>query len=317
MPALPFISLALVFLIAAMTSTGGPNPKEITVPKFQPRIPPLLQIEVGKCLAKPLYELGTVTETLETFRQKVFDESGVMLAAAEVSVDAALDSAFRIRMRGLEVHSEKAEGAPLEILERIVQKLDELVKSRLAEFVDDILTRRTLDQFDKEAPELVAAVVPGIVSVTQLTEILRALVKDGLTIRNLDLILQAVAETGPKAPHELISARHRSSDGKIYALSVSALHDVAICSCEKEVRQIEPALTTKLAAELRKRDLEGKVLLASKGARRLLQEAVENMGFSIKAIAYEELEPEVEVTHEAILLPSALEEAELLEALAA
>ena len=75
--------------------------------------------------------------------------------------------------------------------------LEQVVSGHLVECLDDIGTRRILDTFESAAPELVSAVVPGVISVTQMTEILKSLIREGLPVRSFDLILLIHLLRGP------------------------------------------------------------------------------------------------------------------------
>jgi len=181
------------------------------------------------------------------------------------------------------------------------------VARHLIDCIDDVLTRRTLDTFDREAPELAAAVVPGIVSVTQLTEVLKGLVREGISIRNFDTILQAVAESGARAPNErmllqdvrvalarVISMMFTGTDGTLSVVTLDPVVDVALSRIEREGGVVDLGVLASLcaqAAEHRKKS--DVVVVCSRGARAMVRDCLRSRRVSAPVVAWEEIVPEV------------------------
>jgi type III secretion protein V len=330
MPMLPFLIVAAVLLAMGPIGRGQSDPEIQSPPVFTPRPPSVLAVEMSAESGKRLLALGTAHRAVDELRQRIYNSTGLILLLPEFSSNQECGSCYRILMRGVLVKEAPLPQEPEAALEEILRELETIVLSRRADFIDDILTRRTLDRFDREAPELVAAVVPSVVSVTQLTEVLRSLAREKLSIRNFDLILQAMAEAGPKVRSEralleearialgrVIAARYRRSNGELRCIPLAPVYDLSFAAAEREgkvldVVQLEPLL--QLISNL---DLGGRVLAASRGARRLLREALLQRGIDVPVIAHEEIVECEFVRYERPLAVEGGAEVTVLEALAA
>lgn len=302
MPIFPFVSMAMLLASAACFPSKLEKDETGTAKHFEPRTPSVLSVELGAAKGSGLRSLAQIGEELDRFRQRMYDQTGLVLNAPEFSLNSTLEGGYRILVRGVLITEGTCAAKPEELLTQIIAALEDIVLANAAELVDDILTRRMLDRFDREAPELVAAVVPGMLSVTQLTEILRALVQEKLPIRNFDLILQAVAETGAKARNErmlleevrialrrLISARYRGEEGKIRCFALDTARDLELSLVEREGRLLNTAVLEKVAEEVRLVEPEGSVILTSRSSRRIIRDALVVRGVFVPVIAYEEV----------------------------
>lgn len=330
MPAFPFVCSALLLLIAAATPGSENASSRAAEPVFQPRIPPLLLIRLGQKHAQELYAWGKLNQTFDLFRQRIFETTGLILNSPEFAADARLDGAFEIWMRGVPAAAGDFSGGCDQGIAQIVAALEQLLHSRSAECIDDILTRRMLDRFDKEAPELAAAVVPAVVSVTQLTELLRGLVAERLSVRNFDLILQAVAEQGSRVRNERallaearialkrsISAKYARADSTLHAVVLSSVVDLSIAACEHDGKMPDPDLIEELLRELKNLKVSAAVLLTSKMSRLLMREILVAGGLDLPVLAFEEIAQDVAVVRVHSLGDTSSRRGELLEALAA
>jgi len=219
-PTLPFVLVSLVLLLTALPKPKGKGDTTATDNStFQPLPPAVLQVK----FEFPPAEGGTVGARLESAMHKLlqdaYQEQGLVLAIPQFDMNQGEKWKLEVYMRGLIVYrSEEIESGD-KFLEVLELKLRSIIREQAVELVDDILTRRTLDHFDPLAPELVHAVVPNIVTVTQLTLILKALITEGVPIRNFDLILQAIAECKDAGQdHDLLLMRVRVALKRIFVL---------------------------------------------------------------------------------------------------
>ncbi|NLF25281.1 MAG: FHIPEP family type III secretion protein [Deltaproteobacteria bacterium] len=304
MPLLPFLSLALVLFVSA--ALGGGNTSEASASVdvsavFQPKLPPVLELKLGKGLATELRDGGKLAATVTAMQRGVYQALGLILLPPDVSLLGENERGLQICMRGIVVKNEVFEEGKQNLGSLISELLQQVVTERAVEFVDDIHTRRVLDFFDSTAPELVSNVIPGVISVTQLSEILRNPIGEGISIRNFDLILQAVAEHGAKPQGEralyeevrialrrMISERY-AKGGSIRAYVLDAALDLALIKAERESAFVDPDYFLKIEEWIRGQDYDGVVLLASKGARRLLQEGLRLRDMQITVLAHEEI----------------------------
>lgn len=317
MPTLPFFCLAMILLLGTFVSPKNSSKTE-NVPevKFEPKTPAVLQIEISKDVAMKIYARGLLAQRIQVFRQNVYNNHGLILALPEMHLQEDLGNNYRIRMRGVLAAKGVIEVTdPAQICDVLVAALERIVQSRISEFVDDLLTRRTLDQFDREAPELVSAVVPGVVSVTQLSEVLKGLLKEGVPVRNFDLILQAIAEYGSKgsgiltrqlledvriALRRVISNQFANSEGKVPAYMIDAAIEMALAKTEREggsfdAECIETVVQFLKAEEAQGQSIKERVILVAKAARMLLKECLALHSLNLTVLAHEEVTDDVEI----------------------
>ncbi len=329
MPLLPFGAVALLTFFSTFSGSKREEGQQDRTPEFQPRSPVALSIELSVDAGQALRKLGTFAQSIDTLRQRIFERHGLILGLPDV-VPVPESSGFSIFVRGVQALQAPIPGTTQQLADAIVAGLEETITSRLSEFVDDILTRRSLDRLEREAPELVATVIPGVISVTQLTELLRGLISEGIPIRNFDVILQAIAERGAKAKNErvlledvrvalrrVITAQFQSSTGTIESLVLAPLYDAALHGAEREGRPLEESVLQRLSRDLRLSPVAEAVIVCSKGARKLLYELVLGLGVKRTILAYEEICDEGRILVQRGMVGSADGQREILEALAA
>lgn len=78
----------------------------------------------------------------------------------------------------------------------LMARVEHVLRSRAAEFLGLTETQRLLDELETFQPQAVRTVVPKPISLTLLTDILKRLVEEGLSIRDLRTILEALAAAG-------------------------------------------------------------------------------------------------------------------------
>ncbi|HWV37319.1 MAG TPA: flagellar biosynthesis protein FlhA [Vulgatibacter sp.] len=77
--------------------------------------------------------------------------------------------------------------------------LSELLRRHAHEILGRQEVQELLASCSKEAPKLVEEVVPGIIGVGDLVRVLRALVREGVSVRDLRTILEAIADAAPRS----------------------------------------------------------------------------------------------------------------------
>ena len=312
-PSFPLLFLCAVLLISMKTSSQEESDaQENHFPSFQPRTPPVLQIQISKELAVLLTQVTHLSEKVDKFRQEIFDQLGIILPRPEL---APLDKSavvYKIAVRGIIILEESfnidksqiSNESANQIFEKIISQNKKIVLNNASEFVDDILTRRCLDYFDKEAPELVSGVIPSVVSVTQLTFVLKALIGEGISIRNFDLIMQAVAESGSKCQGEryileevrislkrLISEQFIKLGGK--AVSLDPIIDLAFTKAEKGSQSPDTEYVSFICERMKAFE-SSTALIVSRSSRKLIKECLEVKGIDTYVLAFEELTAESE-----------------------
>ncbi len=306
LPVLPFLVLASMLLLSAIFSKQGANkPTAETEKRFKPKSPPLIQIELGAKLAQAIYQSGKLIPEVEAFREKLFEKHGLIILPPDFTLSEELGEEYCIKIRGIKAKRAQAPTEAAHALAAILKSLEELSSRRAVELIDDIMTRRILDHFENESPELAAAVVPGVVTLTQLTEILKGLAGEQISIANFDLILQAVAECGHKAPNERVLledvrvalkrviSEHYAKDGIIRAITLDPLMDLNFAKAEREKQAIDVEQLNLLVEMVQSPSCVGAILVSSKGARRIIGECLLLRGCRIPVIAIEEVADDV------------------------
>jgi type III secretion protein V len=129
-------------------------------------------------------------------RERVFTELGVPLPAARVRASEGLPerhivlSLFEVPARVLALPPGTGHDAAAAEVEATALTL---VRSRAADFVGIAETQHLLDQLEQVAPALVRQTIPKPLGVSLLADVLRRLVEEGVSVRDLRAILEALA----------------------------------------------------------------------------------------------------------------------------
>ncbi len=98
----------------------------------------------------------------------------------------------------------------------MVLHLSACLRKTAPEFVGIQEVQNMLDQLEQAFPALVKEVVPKAVNLFQLTDILKRLVEEEISVRDLRTILQALAEWGPHETDSVMLTEHVRSSLKRY-----------------------------------------------------------------------------------------------------
>jgi type III secretion protein V len=221
LPALPFFVIgALLFAAsraqgrtARVASAESPATEPVqrtsgdaAPPRFVPVVVPW-SLEVSPDLAH-LFDDDLRGGTLKrpglrsaaaALRELVFRELGVPLPPARVAVGRDLPprhlvlSLQELPARVLELPATVSDG---EAAEFVVGQTLPVLRQRAADFLGIAETQALLDQLEQIAPATVRQVVPKPIAVTQLADVLRRLVEERQSVRDLKGILEALALVG-------------------------------------------------------------------------------------------------------------------------
>ena len=191
-------------------------------PQFVPVVEPW-GLEVAENLAPLLDDVrlvdGSVRAGLRTrsqaLREALFDELGVPLPPARVRSTRRSPPVrraivlFEVPARLVTLTAPIArttrdpDGAAL-----IADAALELLRGRAADFLGLAETQQLLDELEQVAPAVVRNVVPKPVSLTTLSEVLRRLLEERVSIRDLRAILEALAPLGATEKDTLVLSEH-------------------------------------------------------------------------------------------------------------
>jgi type III secretion protein V len=236
LPAAPFLVIGLSLLLGARARHKHLEEKERRArtepaagpsvgrgPLFVPMVVPWT-IEVGTDLESLLDDQGTerrdgLRSAMLTLRERLFLELGVPLPPPRVRVNPtlperrALLSLFEVPARTFEWPADSDTAASVGV---VSDQILDLLRARAFDFLGLAEVQRMLDDLDQIAPATVRNVVPKPVSLTLLVDILRRLVEERVSVRDLRAILEALAtvatlEKDPLHLTEYVRAQLRRS----------------------------------------------------------------------------------------------------------
>ncbi len=211
LPALPFVVIGALLLVVGRARARAQNrdeqraatepaprerPRGSREPSFVPVVVPW-SLEVSEDLAPALdAEPGGLRAMAVGLRELLFAELGVPLPAPRVRVRPGLGrrivvvSLQEVPARVLQV-PEELEGEALTAWAR--ESTLGLLRERAADFLGLAEVQRLLDELEQFAPATVRNVVPKPVGLVLLTEVLRRLVEERVSVRDLRAILEALS----------------------------------------------------------------------------------------------------------------------------
>jgi len=201
----------------------------------------------------------------------------------------------------------------------VATHLSEVIKRNAHELLTRQDTRALLDHLREQAPALVDEVTPGVLSVGDIQKVLKKLLKEKISIRNLAVILEALADYGQytKDPDLLTEYARQSLSRQITLQFVEpgqALHVItAGPSLEKIISDsvhqseqgsylaIDPDQTQSIYQSLSEQMNRlmnmgyQPILLTSPTIRMYMRQLLERMFPDIPVLSYNEIEADVEV----------------------
>jgi flagellar biosynthesis protein FlhA len=153
---------------------------------------------------------------------------------------------------------------------------------------------------ERQIPDLVNGVVPAVLTLTQLTAILRALLREGITTRHLDVALQIIAESGSKLGERQLLAEIRvalapvissrlAQGGVIRGAVVEPVIDLVLGKAEERGSLVPAELVDQICEQVGDLVSTGAVVVASKRARAYLRDIIRVRWNDIPIIAHEEI----------------------------
>lgn len=346
LPALPFLALGL-----ALTLTGRSRVRATTIerqraateaapgrvrkdrpddPAFVPLVVPW-SLHLSEDLA-PVLELepaGLRAATSEV-RQRLFASLGVPLPAARLRVQKDLGnrtvvlSLHEVPSRTLLIPTE-LEGK--EMATWLCERVLETLRSRAADFLGLAEVQRLLDDLEQFAPATVRNVVPKPLTLVLLTDVLRRLVEEGVSVRDLRGILEALSSVASTEKDALNLAEYVRSQMRraiTYRLTEGVGHlDVVLLDpiVEDTVRRaitrtaagaflsLSPQAARDVLASVRRAVSEAAptarpvVILTQPDIRRFVRKLLEVENPDAFVVSYAELLPEVSLKPVARAMP--------------
>jgi len=202
---------------------------------------------------------------------------------------------------------------------QMVLHLGQVLRAYAHELVGIQETQQLLDALERTHAALVHEVVPKVVSLQTLAEVLRRLLEEGIPIRNLREILEALAEWGPSERDAVVLVEHVRASLKRqishrYAPAGAALQALLLDPMiEEAVREsiqrtdrgsylaMEPELSRDIVVAVRERleafsdDEPLPVVLTAMEIRRYVRRLLEVEIPELAVLSYNELLPQVQI----------------------
>jgi type III secretion protein V len=221
LPALPFLLIGALLLIGSRPPPRRAEREwEQKLGKARPlsRLPspwsvtanPALEARLLSGAPRSAEPVGLEAAT-ESARERLFRELGVILPPCRILTRAsqpraaALLSIREVPAKSLAVPEELTGSAATKALS---DALSDVLIERAHDFMGLQETQHLLDELGKVAPASVQQVVPKMVSLTTLSEILRRLVEEHVSVRDLASILEALAQVANVEKDPLVLTEH-------------------------------------------------------------------------------------------------------------
>lgn len=160
---------------------------------------PPVSVELGADLSQHVAELN---ETMEHMRQRVALETGLVLPPIPLKATAALESQrYVIKFRDVPLLEGEID-LPIDTPERLYalqNRLKQLLHRHGWELLGYLEVETHLERVRKENAGLVQALFPAQFSVSGLRQVLRNLLREQLSIRDLAPILEVILENLPRS----------------------------------------------------------------------------------------------------------------------
>ncbi|HET6150529.1 MAG TPA: flagellar biosynthesis protein FlhA [Polyangia bacterium] len=146
-------------------------------------------------------EVGKGTAYVD--RLMVLDPSGGTPQVAGLDGISAKEPAFGLTaLWVVPTDRARAESAGLTVVDPpsvMTTHLSEVIRRNVAELVGRQEVQELLGAIGKEAPKLVEDAIPGTITLGELVRVVRGLLREGLSVRDLRTILEGVADAAPRS----------------------------------------------------------------------------------------------------------------------
>lgn len=306
-PGMPHVVLLGVsaLLLGSLAIPEGAEQQEAaeTAEPFEPTLSNSVQVEFNRDVVPKLPPFSEVSGIIEKLRQYAFTKWGLVIQRPGLGLWNEPEGNFRILIRGMEVFRSESTDADSDIWEELNSEALRIIDQYKVDLIDDGATRRALDYVERDIPDLVTGVVPEVIPLTRLTSLLRALLREEITTKHLDVILQRLAEFGGKLNDRQLLAEIRIALAPVVSAQVAKgntirgaviepVIDLVLGRAEEEGSLVSAELVELICDQVEQYVSDEKlILVASKRARAYLRDLVKVRWNSIPVIAHEEIAP--------------------------
>lgn len=155
-------------------------------------------------------------------RTNVFEGTGVLLPTIRIMDDARLSKGeCRLLLFGATAWSKNYEQDKESIQGDIINNVADAIYQNLSEFVNRHMVKLLIENLKKSLPFIVEGVIPERITLSTLRTVLKELVSDGVSIRNLIKIIEVMDELV-----EDIEDRHKLSEAVMARIPICKIADV-------------------------------------------------------------------------------------------
>lgn len=202
---------------------------------------------------------------------------------------------------------------------RILLHLASLLRKNAKDFLTVHETQSMLDKLEAQCPSLVKEVIPKAVSLFQLTDVLRRLLQEEISIRDLKAILQTLMEYGPQGHSTMLLTEYvRMSLARAISFQHATNHDTLLVflldiEIEDMIRNsiehqsqgsflsLEPAIAQEILSAIKEKldalppRATKPIILTPQDIRRFARKLIEHEFPTVAVLSFQELSPEYKV----------------------
>jgi type III secretion protein V len=335
LPAGPFVVLAAVMGLVAWRLLAAPAPppaeaaagpagaaprpgrKAAGAEASQAPVLTPIAVEVGTALGARL-AAGPFDEMLPRLRERLFAELGLPLPAVRLRPAAHVaETGYVLRLNEVPLARGAVSGGTEEAAAQIGEAVLALLRRHGHELFSIEEAQNLLDALERTHPALVHEVVPKLISPVLLTDVLRRLVEEGISLRNLRDILGALAEWAPQerdpvvltehvrgALRRTITYRHAGDGGVLAAYLLDPMIEDTVREAIQKTATgsylaLEPQLSRDIIAAVGRAigpaGANGAVLVTGAEIRRYVRRLVELDHPDLAVLSFQELSPEAQI----------------------
>lgn len=309
-PGMPTLTCLLVGLPLALPSvfskSAAPRGEKAT-PSFAPTPLSLISVLITVGRGSIPVSASQIVEGIDRIRQVIFDKRGIVLPPFSLSLVSALDdipTQLRAEIQGATVLTISAYPRGEDPVMTFEEKLTDILLQELPTLLDDTMTRALIDLHQSQVSEHISLLIPAQLSISQLTQLLRDLIAEDVSVKSFDRLIQTISEKlpqiGPGRPllEEARISLRRSiveqfvlSPTKPIFLGVSPNIESMIIHAER-TGGLPPLSVATALSELRLREGDAQIIsgiVVSRGARALVRDIIRHSGGSLPVFARDEL----------------------------
>lgn len=301
LPTLPFLTLSGILFYSANSQTekdldGNKQDKIIDHPK----IPDILKFEFGKKIAEKLIEDNYLDKVLSDLKNYIFNENGLLIKIPACSIQNESDNQVFISLRNIKIYTLTLNIEENDWKNKFITEMQKIILENSKDFLNNEHTKRIINYFEEVMPELTSNLIPEIISITKITKIFKFLNEENVSIQQLDVILQAIAEQENKVSNERwVLEEIRIALGRYIANELAVNNkienvfnlapeiDLHFAKVERDSIEIDLELLNFVKEMILNNNCN--ILITSRASRRLIFECLKLHNINIPVIAYEEI----------------------------